>query len=106
MVKFGDALRHFRPFKVLVLGDFFLDTYTTGRVKRISPEAPVPVMEGLKQESKPGGAGNGALTLSALGASVYAMGRIGNDGAGSELKNHFQNINTEGLFVEAGYQTP
>lgn len=106
MVKLGEAFTHFGPFKVLVIGDFLLDTYTTGRVKRISPEAPVPVMEVLKQESRPGGAGNVVLNLTALGATVYAAGRIGNDDQGDELKKRLSPADTSCLLIEPSYKTP
>lgn len=106
MVKLGVAFTHFGPFKVLVIGDFLLDTYTTGRVKRISPEAPVPVMEVLKQESRPGGAGNVVLNLTTLGATVYAAGRIGNDEQGDELKKRLHPADTSCLLIEPGYKTP
>src|SRR5437870_174127 len=65
----------FAPFRVLVLGDFMLDTYTTGKVKRISPEAPVPVMEVMKQDSRPGGAGNVVLNLLTLVASCLTIAK-------------------------------
>src|SRR5579863_2686860 len=78
----ANAFNRIRPFRALVLGDLMLDTYTTGRVKRISPEAPVQVLEVLKQESRPGGAGNAVLNLVALGGVVIAMGRIGSDTEG------------------------
>ncbi len=98
----------FRPFRALLLGDFMLDAYTTGRVKRISPEAPVPVMEVLKQESRPGGAGNVALNLAALGGSVIAMGRIGPDAQGLELKEGLakSGVDVEELLIEHGLGTP
>ena len=86
MVKLAGTLNHFQPITALVIGDFMLDTYTTGRVKRISPEAPVPVMEVLQQDSRPGGAGNVVLNLTALGAKVISVGRIGRDAGGEELK--------------------
>ncbi|HEX2582878.1 MAG TPA: bifunctional ADP-heptose synthase, partial [Chlamydiales bacterium] len=95
-----------QPFKALVVGDFMLDTYTTGRVKRISPEAPVPVMEVLNQESRPGGAGNVVLNLIALGAEVFAVGRLGADSAGEELKKRLRCANTAGLVLEPNYKTP
>lgn len=106
MVKLARTFSHFRPFKALVLGDFMLDTYTTGRVKRISPEAPVPVMEVLKQESRPGGAGNVVLNLTTLGATVFAVGRIGGDAEGNELKMHLSLADTSCLLVEPNYKTP
>src|SRR5579872_6372664 len=101
------AFSQFKPFRALVLGDFMLDSYTTGRVKRISPEAPVPVMEVLKRESRPGGAGNVVLNLTALGAKVFAVGRIGADGEGSELKLRLsESADTQALLIEPNYKTP
>ncbi len=88
------------------MGDFLLDTYTMGRVKRISPEAPVPVMEAVAQESRPGGAGNVVLNLLALGGTVFAMGRIGTNFEAEQLKNHLSQSDTSALFVEKGYNTP
>jgi D-beta-D-heptose 7-phosphate kinase/D-beta-D-heptose 1-phosphate adenosyltransferase len=108
MVKLSNAFGHLRPFKALVLGDFMLDTYTTGRVKRISPEAPVPVMEVLKQESRPGGAGNVVLNILSLGGQVIAMGRIGNDAEGRTLRDLLtqHQAETNHLWVEPHYKTP
>jgi D-glycero-beta-D-manno-heptose-7-phosphate kinase len=106
MVKLSQIFSAIQPFKALVVGDFMLDTYTTGRVKRISPEAPVPVMEVLNQESRPGGAGNVVLNLIALGAEVFAVGRLGEDSAGEELKKRLSSANTVGLLVEPNYRTP
>src|SRR5579862_2232098 len=96
----GQLLSHLQPISALVIGDFMLDTYTTGRVKRISPEAPVPVMEVLKQESRPGGAGNVVLNLTTLGAHVVAVGRIGSDFEGAELKRLLGKADTNALLVE------
>lgn len=108
MVKLSQTFRHFRPFKAMVLGDFMLDTYTTGRVKRVSPEAPVLVMEVLKQESRPGGAGNVVLNLATLGGHVYAVGRIGADAEGQQLLNKMaaEGVDTQALRIEPTYQTP
>jgi len=85
-----------------------LDTYMTGKVKRISPEAPVPVMNVEKVESRPGGAGNVCLGLISLGGIVTAMGRIGDDLDGEILKNALESesVNTSGLIVQKGYKTP
>lgn len=106
MVKLANTFRHFHPFRALVVGDFMLDCYTTGRVKRISPEAPVPVMEVLKQESRPGGAGNVVLNLAELGASVTAVGRIGQDGEGAQLRQLLKGAGPSALLVEPQYKTP
>ncbi|MBI3508162.1 MAG: HldE protein [Chlamydiia bacterium] len=106
--KLADTFSRFRPFPVLVVGDFMFDSYTTGRVKRISPEAPVPVMEVLKQEARPGGAGNVALNLNAIGGQVFAVGRIGADRNGDELRACLiaQGIDVTGLCVDPTYHTP
>lgn len=108
MVNKTGTFHQFRPFKALVLGDFLLDTYLMGKVNRISPEAPVPVMEVLSEEAKAGGAGNAVLNLIALGGFVFAMGRIGSDGKGEDLKSRLnaKGADTESLFVEMGYTTP
>jgi D-beta-D-heptose 7-phosphate kinase/D-beta-D-heptose 1-phosphate adenosyltransferase len=108
MVKLAGTLSHFQPISALVVGDYMLDTYTTGRVKRISPEAPVPVMEVIKQESRPGGAGNVVLSLLALGAHVMAAGRIGDDRDGREIETSLlkDGANVESLFAEKLYRTP
>ena len=103
MTKLSKVFNRFKPFRALVLGDFLLDTYTTGKVKRISPEAPVPIMEVLKHEALPGGAGNVVLNLQALGGQVIACGRIGADVFGEQLK---QLCNAQHLLVEPGYRTP
>lgn len=97
---------NFRPFKVLILGDFLLDSYTTGKVRRISPEAPVPVMEVLRYEERPGGAGNVALSLLALGGIVHCVGRIGNDYGGQKLRALLSSMNLDSLVIEGGYLTP
>jgi D-glycero-beta-D-manno-heptose-7-phosphate kinase len=108
MSKLAKSFRSINPFTALLLGDFFVDTYTTGRVKRISPEAPVQVLEVLHQESRPGGAGNAAKNIAALGAHVFVIGRIGNDPEGDHLKQqlHRDGIDATYLCLEPGYKTP
>src|SRR5271170_7527422 len=108
MVKLSGMLSRFFPVSVLVIGDFMLDTYTTGKINRISPEAPVSVLHVQKEESRPGGAGNVALNLLSLGAKVYTVGRIGNDYAGDELKDALEKegIDIEHLIFQKGYKTP
>lgn len=85
---------------ILVIGDVMLDTYYTGEIKRISPEAPVPVFRMKKERSVLGGAANVAANLVASGQSVYIMSIIGNDDNGNKLRKLFikQGINTELLF--------
>ncbi|MBM3198127.1 MAG: D-glycero-beta-D-manno-heptose-7-phosphate kinase [Chlamydiae bacterium] len=108
MVKLIGLLSRFNPVRVLVMGDFMLDTYTTGKVKRVSPEAPVSILHVEKEESLAGGAGNVALNLLSLGAKVSVIGRVGHDIAGDELKACLEKegICTEGLLYQKGFKTP
>ena len=108
MVKLAGIFRSIQPFSVLVLGDFMLDTYTTGRVRRISPEAPVPVLEVHSVESRPGGAGNVVLNFAALGAKTIACGRLGRDGDGEHLSRLLsqEGIDSSGLILEHHFRTP
>ncbi|HEV7736138.1 MAG TPA: PfkB family carbohydrate kinase [Chlamydiales bacterium] len=102
------AFQSIKPFKALVLGDFFVDTYTTGRVKRISPEAPVQVLEVTSQESRPGGAGNAAKNIATMGGHVIVFGRIGDDQEGWLLKAQLNQggMDASQLIIEPGYKTP
>jgi D-glycero-beta-D-manno-heptose-7-phosphate kinase len=72
--------------KALVIGDVMLDTYWWGNINRISPEAPVPIIEWHHEEKRLGGASNVALNLKSLGVKTYLCSVIGNDVAGEELK--------------------
>ncbi len=75
----------FTSSRVLILGDLMLDRYWQGRTARISPEAPVPVVLVDEQTARIGGAGNVALNVTSLGASVALFGVIGQDEQGEEL---------------------
>ncbi len=70
---------NFQKTRILVAGDVMLDTYWTGLVDRVSPEAPVPVVRIKNEDVKIGGAGNVALNCSALGAAVHLVGLAGDD---------------------------
>lgn len=72
--------------KALVIGDVMLDTYWWGSISRISPEAPVPIVEWHHEEKRLGGASNVALNLKALGVQTHLCAVIGNDDAGVLLK--------------------
>ncbi|WP_457567965.1 D-glycero-beta-D-manno-heptose-7-phosphate kinase [Desulfurobacterium sp.] len=76
----------FRGKKILVIGDLMIDEYISGKVERISPEAPVPVVEAEAVTAKPGGAANVAVNLKALGAVPCVLGVIGKDKKGKQLK--------------------
>jgi D-beta-D-heptose 7-phosphate kinase/D-beta-D-heptose 1-phosphate adenosyltransferase len=71
---------------VLVVGDLMLDRFVRGEVWRISPEAPVPVVQVRSEDVHPGGAGNVVANLASLGARPAVVGWIGRDAAGSELR--------------------
>ena len=75
----------FRNKKVLVIGDVMLDRYMIGNVQRISPEAPVPVVELKKEEDRLGGAANVALNIISLGAEVVLASVVGNDVYGQRI---------------------
>jgi D-glycero-beta-D-manno-heptose-7-phosphate kinase len=70
-------LPRFRKLRIGVIGDLMLDRYVLGGASRLSPEAPVPVVEYQSQEDVPGGAANVAMNIAALGARVQAFGVIG-----------------------------
>jgi D-beta-D-heptose 7-phosphate kinase/D-beta-D-heptose 1-phosphate adenosyltransferase len=70
---------------VLVVGDAMLDRYVYGKVARVSPEAPVPVIAVAREVAMPGGAGNVVRNLTALGAAVAFVSVVGDDQAGSDL---------------------
>src|SRR4029077_18855631 len=75
----------FGNLKTLVIGDLMLDHYIWGTVSRISPEAPVPVVQMSRETEMPGGAGNVAANMAALGAEVYVVGLLGQDAAADRL---------------------
>ncbi|HFD11638.1 MAG TPA: bifunctional D-glycero-beta-D-manno-heptose-7-phosphate kinase/D-glycero-beta-D-manno-heptose 1-phosphate adenylyltransferase HldE [Crenotrichaceae bacterium] len=80
----------FTDVHILVVGDLMLDRYYSGETKRISPEAPVPVVHVDQMQARAGGAGNVALNIRNLGGRVSLSGFIGNDGNGDELLNHLK----------------
>ena len=80
----------FQNAKLLVVGDVMLDRYWHGDASRISPEAPVPVVKVGNCEDRPGGAGNVALNVAALGSAATLVGIIGHDEAGAELKSRLE----------------
>ena len=83
--KLRAALARFRRLRILVVGDLMLDEFIYGRVSRISPEAPVPVVHVEKEAAYPGGAANVARNLAAIGIHAELSGGIGQDEAGTKL---------------------
>lgn len=107
MKKLKSIIHRLDKAKVLVIGDLILDEYIWGKVERISPEAPVPVVWANKRTHVPGGAANVANNIRSYGADVYLAGVIGSDDNASlllaELKK--KKINTKGIFVEPNRYT-
>src|SRR5882762_5128952 len=86
-----------RPHKtVAVVGDVMIDRYVTGKVERISPEAPVPVLLHSHDRAVAGGAANVAVNIVALGCNVRLVGVVGNDQNAEDLKR---------ILAEAGVST-
>jgi D-beta-D-heptose 7-phosphate kinase/D-beta-D-heptose 1-phosphate adenosyltransferase len=93
--------------RLLVLGDLMLDEFVWGNVARISPEAPVPVVEVQRESSYPGGAANVARNLREFTSTVTMMGTVGDDAAGEKLTRLLkeEGISTEGLFTDEAVPT-
>ncbi len=100
-------LTGFSDLKVLVAGDFMLDEYLWGRVERISPEAPVAVVEVERETRTLGGAGNVVNNLVALGARVEVLGLVGDDHPGQLLRAEMDRlgVDTAGLLTDRGRRT-
>ena len=107
MQSVSELVNGFSRLKVLIIGDLMIDSYTWGRVSRISPEAPVPVVNVIRRESRLGGAGNVVLNIASLGATAVICSVIGDDAPGRELQKIIldSNLSTEGLIVEPGRMT-
>lgn len=105
--KLKAALARFRRLRILVVGDLMLDEFIYGRVSRISPEAPVPVVHVEKETTYPGGAANVARNLAAIGIHAELSGGIGQDEAGTKLLGLLRHgkIGTTGIARFASYPT-
>jgi D-beta-D-heptose 7-phosphate kinase/D-beta-D-heptose 1-phosphate adenosyltransferase len=100
-------LEGFSNLRVLVAGDFMLDEYLWGKVERISPEAPVAVVEVERETRTLGGAGNVVNNLVALGAQVEVLGLVGDDNPGHLLKQEMVRlgVGVDGLFADPARRT-
>ena len=98
----SEGIDKFSSCRILVVGDVIMDEFLWGRVERISPEAPVPVVEVERESLMLGGAGNVVNNIIALGSRVVLCGVIGNDVMGRELVRKLRKLNspTHGLVVE------
>ncbi len=96
----NDLFTAFDKLNVLIVGDVMLDNYLWGKVDRISPEAPVPIVSIQKKESRLGGAANVAINVKAMGANPILCSVIGNDLNGRLFIELLKNIdlNSDGIF--------
>lgn len=93
------SLSDFSDCTVLVIGDVILDAYLMGEVRRISPEAPVPIVRIKEQSATLGGAGNVALNIAGLGARAILLGVRGEDASGKRLEEILHQRGVEGRIV-------
>ncbi|MEJ5338675.1 MAG: D-glycero-beta-D-manno-heptose-7-phosphate kinase [Aquificaceae bacterium] len=98
--RLSEILERFKSLRVLVVGDVILDRYVFGKVERISPEAPVPVVEVQREEFRLGGAGNVAHNLASLGVKTYLLGVVGQDFGRHIIRGLLKDSGIEDLLVE------
>ncbi|MEW5798176.1 MAG: D-glycero-beta-D-manno-heptose-7-phosphate kinase [Bacteroidota bacterium] len=93
--------------RLAVIGDVMIDRYIWGNVSRVSPEAPVPVVEVEGESTRLGGAANVANNITSLGARAFLIGIAGNDANGKELKKILdeQNTSSEGIIIDPSRPT-
>ena len=105
--KLSKIIDRFSKARVLVVGDVMIDHYIWGTVSRISPEAPVPVVNVTRENLLLGAAANVVNNIRALGGEVGICGVIGHDDAGKRLQHllHAQEIPTDGLIADPGRTT-
>jgi D-glycero-beta-D-manno-heptose-7-phosphate kinase len=105
--RFLELMRRFASLRILVVGDLMLDEFLWGRVSRISPEAPVPVVEVTRESQYPGGAANVARNLREFSANIAVMGLAGTDAAGRRLLELLDAaaIDRAGVFADAAAST-
>ena len=94
-----EIIKKFNDIRIAVIGDMMLDEYLIGKVNRISPEAPVPIVNIEKERFVLGGASNVANNLTSLGGKAYVYGVIGNDANGEKFVKELEvkNVNSDGI---------
>lgn len=102
-----NIIQNFKNQKILVVGDLMLDEYLIGSVDRISPEAPIPILNVKEISRRPGGAANTAYNINSLGGKVALAGVVGSDGNGNLLKNLLAEtgIDVRGVMADAARKT-
>lgn len=101
------VVEQFKNKKILILGDVMLDKYIWGDVSRISPEAPVQIVNVTRESYVPGGAANVANNIAALSAKSFIVGVVGNDNTKKELIKELEkrNVDVNGLIVDENKRT-
>ena len=95
--------KDFNSLNVIIIGDLMVDSYVWGSIERMSPEAPVPVVNVQKREIRLGGAGNVVLNIKALGANPIICSVLGDDQMGHEITRIFaeNELDTNGILMSA-----
>lgn len=106
-MNYKELFDKFNGLRVLVIGDVMMDAYVLGKVTRISPEAPVPIISLENEEERIGGAGNVALNLVALGAKPIIATAVGTDSNGEKLSNLLKSngISIDGVIYSENRKT-
>jgi rfaE bifunctional protein kinase chain/domain len=101
------VIEQFKNKKILILGDVMLDKYIWGDVSRISPEAPVQIVNVTRESYVPGGAANVANNIAALSAKSFIVGVVGNDNTKKELIKELEkrNVDVNGLIIDENKRT-
>lgn len=107
MIDLQNTFNNFSDKKIIIIGDVMIDTYVSGSVSRISPEAPVPVVNFKNRESRLGGAANVALNVKALGAEPIICSVIGDDEEGENFMKLLKenNLSDKGIFKSKNHVT-
>lgn len=106
-IDFDSIFKKFNNYKILIIGDVMIDSYMWGKVDRISPEAPVPIIASTSQEHRLGGAANVALNIQALGATPVLCSVIGQDPKAELFKGLMQSqgLSNKGILLHPERKT-
>jgi rfaE bifunctional protein kinase chain/domain len=104
----SEIVERFLGKNIILLGDFVADEFQSGEISRVSREAPVLILRHRTTKVTPGGGANAANNLAALGANIFPVSVLGDDYAGTALRQHFAQLraDTSGLVTEKNWLTP
>ena len=100
MANLDDFLDKFQNIRVLSVGDVMLDRFVSGKVERISPEAPVPVFQFLQEKKMLGGAGNVVANLHSLGCQTFFVSLVGKDDFGNDVQRLLNDLNCKSFLLK------